>query len=335
MHFNYAIFGFRFFLTILICVYHFYFNFISYNIWFIEKFYLAVDSFFLLSGFLIASMSTRYDQKFIFLKSRLDKLIPLHWLCITIVFCIYIARYFLIYIAGIDVSAPKSIFIEPNTLPNLIKDYFLLGGLGLTHTITWNYPSWSISTEIWLYVLYCIFMWHGKNRLLVSFFILAITGALLSFQPDLNLTTLNDGNGYILQPLIRGLFGFSAGVLTFDILRQDSFKLEKILFIFILTLIAAFNIDVFVHIFTVFFILLTKNLNIEASRIFIKNSSFAVIIIYLVHAPAIMILDILNRRVFQEDLTLNIVAIFFCIILSIMSYIVFIIHNKFLDRNKF
>jgi peptidoglycan/LPS O-acetylase OafA/YrhL len=125
--------------------------------------YLAVDLFFVLSGFVIALSCARYfDQGFTvattrdFLVRRLARIYPLH--LVMMVF------YLTIPAAILTLSSAKTLN------GNYEADYFLLAlGLihnwGFTDSLQWNVPSWSISTEWFAYVCFPALIWIANGRL--------------------------------------------------------------------------------------------------------------------------------------------------------------------------
>lgn len=125
--------------------------------------YLAVDLFFVLSGFVIAlSCAQHFDQGFTvsatrdFLVRRLARIYPLH-----LVMMIF---YLTIPAAILTLSSAKTLS------GNYETGYFLLSlGLihnwGFTDSLQWNVPSWSISTEWFAYLCFPGLIWLANGRL--------------------------------------------------------------------------------------------------------------------------------------------------------------------------
>jgi peptidoglycan/LPS O-acetylase OafA/YrhL len=125
--------------------------------------YLAVDLFFVLSGFVISlSCAQHFDQGFTlsgtrdFLVRRLARIYPLH-----LVMMIF---YLTIPAAILTLSTAKTLS------GNYEASYFLLAlGLihnwGFTDSLQWNVPSWSISTEWFAYLCFPGLMWLAHGRL--------------------------------------------------------------------------------------------------------------------------------------------------------------------------
>jgi len=125
--------------------------------------YLAVDLFFILSGFVIAlSCAKHFDDGLTlsgtreFLVRRLARIYPLH-----LVMMIF---YLTIPAAIMTLSSAKTLS------GNYETGYFLLAlGLihnwGFTDTLQWNVPSWSISTEWFAYLCFPALIWLAHGRL--------------------------------------------------------------------------------------------------------------------------------------------------------------------------
>lgn len=92
--------------------------------------------------------------------------------------------------------------------------------LGPFATLTFNYPSWSISTEFYAYLLFgsCV-LWMGAGRRLAVVAALIVSTAVA--------TLLLTGNTFLPETLVRLSFvrcvlGFFVGVLTYMQCGADS-----------------------------------------------------------------------------------------------------------------
>ncbi|WP_022683970.1 acyltransferase family protein [Sphingobium bisphenolivorans] len=171
--------------------------------------YLAVDLFFILSGFVISfgyhdrvvnhlSRSTYVD----FLINRMARVWPLH-LIVTLVF---MARILL------NVSGNQSIDLNP---ANLLTNIAMVQSWGWgTEPIAGN--SWSVSTEVAAYLIYPLIAMIAFSRwawaqgaIAVALLALVATSGRGSSGP----LDVNDSD--TILTLLRCLAGFSLGVLTF------------------------------------------------------------------------------------------------------------------------
>jgi len=134
----------------------------------IDKGYLGVDGFFVLSGLILA----RVDDKIPmtrqgithFWGKRLARLYPVHLAVIILLGALFIGGLAI----GLTPRQPDRF----GTLA-LIENLLLVQGWGFLHHWTWNYPSWSISTE-WAGYLIFPFIVTAFAR----FFYMAVIAAL-------------------------------------------------------------------------------------------------------------------------------------------------------------
>ena len=177
--------------------------------------YLMVDCFFVLSGFVICHaygrnrIATR-NGLFRFLWLRWGRLYPLH-----LAFLLVFALFELVQFFGktrFGLTAPQVAFTN-NNVTSLTTNLTLTHGLGIHDHFTFNYPSWSISTEFWAYAVFGLVVIAARSlrRLVVS----AAALSLSSFAVLLLMerTTLD---GVIMDyGFVRCTMGFFLGVVTY------------------------------------------------------------------------------------------------------------------------
>lgn len=117
----------------------------------VSRGYLAVDFFFILSGFVLAlSYGDFFSDKgnenrfFIFVVKRIARLYPLHLFVLACYLLIPILRL----ITGREASSSQFDFNL------LLANIFLVQNWGWTERLSWNIPAWSISTEMFAYMLF-------------------------------------------------------------------------------------------------------------------------------------------------------------------------------------
>lgn len=175
----------------------------------IDKGYLAVDFFFLLSGFVIylsahkAFMAEGWRATPAFLQRRLARIYPLH------IFMLALTLAFVLILTATDRSTKGYPWEE---LPLHI---LLMQNWGFTDKLSWNHPAWSISTEMVAYMLFPLLMLATPLARAPRWALAAsIAGAaaLLAFWLDrAGLPHLGANiTGY---GLVRCLFEFSAGAM--------------------------------------------------------------------------------------------------------------------------
>ena len=196
-----ALDGWRGVCALLVVLFHFHGNSPVHGSGLVRNSYLFVDFFFVLSGFVIAwNYSDRLAdwpgiRKFLVL--RLGRVYPLH---------LFMLLCFVAYETLRLAAGSEGAFTGPNTPAAVLSNLLLLQSLGLHEGLTWNGPSWSISTEWWTYVLFALACaWLGiRNGLLLA---VAIAAPILL----VNLSKSGMDTTYDWG-LIRCVFGFALGV---------------------------------------------------------------------------------------------------------------------------
>ena len=114
----------------------------------LEKGYLAVDFFFVLSGFILAYVyAPEFDAgrgRFLqFLGFRLARIYPVHLL--TLALAVAVVTWFF----GFGHAGGMS-----NTGTTLLSNILLAHAWGIHEQLSWNFPSWSISAEWFAYLAF-------------------------------------------------------------------------------------------------------------------------------------------------------------------------------------
>lgn len=179
---------------------------------FIRNADLLVNFFFVLSGFVLSyAYGSRKNLDFqTFLISRTFRLVPLHWLMLA-VFVVLEALKVLAIRKGVVLNyAPFTGASAPSELlPNLL---LLQAWTPFTETMSFNYPSWSISVEFYMYLIFAAFMLlRGALRYWVWGMVSVVAFALLY------------GNAPVLtERALIGLSCFFAGALTYRLFASVS-----------------------------------------------------------------------------------------------------------------
>ena len=193
---------------------------------FIAKGYLAVDLFFMLSGFVMTHVYYRAFSQSItkhyrnFLVARIARLYPLHLLVLLLFVATAFTSQLLSYVKtgsfqGIPLEGPRS-------FGALVANLFMLQGLAAGE-LSWNYPAWSISIEFIAYLGFPFALpaiWRAKApaKFMIALFLVAAMGLLALVTRD----NFNQWNGPIT--LLRCLPEFILGTLLYIVYRSGSYN---------------------------------------------------------------------------------------------------------------
>jgi peptidoglycan/LPS O-acetylase OafA/YrhL len=181
--------------------------------------YLMVDLFFIMSGFIIMyvygdGFSRQITKPGLnqFIIARFARIYPLHLFTLVLL------------VADRWLSNDWSTLSDPATIPIHI---LLLQSFGLQKALTWNGPSWSISAEWWVCMLFPLMalFFHQKPRManLVFFIIMAASYLfLLSRSGPIDITHPQRWLRYSMDisidyGFLRGVGGFILGILIFGV----------------------------------------------------------------------------------------------------------------------
>lgn len=177
--------------------------------------YLWVDLFFVLSGFIISytndgerrSAFTKEQAKR-FLIARLARIYPLHLFCLTYL-GLFVAAVSLVYVAA-GRASPFEMWSGSGAL-NFASELLLIHAW-LPFPLTWNIPSWSISAELFAYLMFPLIV--GLHAYLPRVAEAGLLGIILLFYGAVAATSGNLDIVSGLAPL-RCLAGFGAGMLVY------------------------------------------------------------------------------------------------------------------------
>jgi peptidoglycan/LPS O-acetylase OafA/YrhL len=213
-HFE-ALDGWRGICACLVALFHFHGYSPIYTSALVRNSYLFVDFFFVLSGFVIAwNYAARLDtwqgvKRFLIL--RVGRLYPLH---IFMLFC-FLAYETAKLVHGLGRPSASTTAFSGETAPiAVLTNLLLVQSLHLHDSLTWNGPAWSISTELWAYVVFAmVSVWLGvRNWMLLA---AAVVAPVVLFQVSSTGMDVTYDYG-----LIRCLFGFALGVACCRIYRR-------------------------------------------------------------------------------------------------------------------
>jgi peptidoglycan/LPS O-acetylase OafA/YrhL len=177
---------------------------------------LMVDFFFVLSGFV---MFHSYGQKlhaltgvFRFLWLRIGRLYPLHLVFVLVFLLFECAKFVAEKRFGIVADKPP---FTVNSGYALFTNLLLIHSLGVHNSLTFNYPSWSISTEFYAYVLFAVV--RSLLPDLRYFIVAAIVIVIASVATLLDVNVVSLANAGFDWGFFRCCGGFFLGTLVYCI----------------------------------------------------------------------------------------------------------------------
>lgn len=187
----------------------------------IHKGYLAVDMFFMLSGFVMThvyhrafsdSVSHHYRS---FIVARIARVYPLHLLVLLLFVTTAIVAHFA---AGASLIRLDDIPLRGSeSVAAFVANLFMLQGLNAGQ-LSWNYPAWSISVEFVAYLLFPFALpaiWGASDR--VKIFIALCLLVALTVLAFLSKGNFDQWDGPIT--LLRCLPEFILGTLLYCVFR--------------------------------------------------------------------------------------------------------------------
>lgn len=164
--------------AIWVAIYHFIIPFnrevacISCHLPPLDKAYLSVDLFFILSGFIMSYVYMEQYEKCKlsgntrnfytrFIQSRIARIYPLH--LVTLLFFTFWFMVLSLLVDNYEIS-------ERNNIETFIYNLLLIHAWGVWDDVSWNYPSWSISAEFFAYLSFPLILsligLFSNNRLM-------------------------------------------------------------------------------------------------------------------------------------------------------------------------
>ena len=210
--------GWRGVLALLVAAYHFHPNSHIHDWTFLRHGYMVVDFFFVLSGFVLAhayrSRLSSVEDTFEFILRRLGRLYPLHVFFILVWLMYELSRLCASQFFGRVLEHPS--FGPSMSLYALITNLLLVHSLGLHNSLTWNFPSWSISTEFYTNALFALCCWIAippRSSLIAKIGIVAVSPLVIAALSPAYIDTTYDFG------IVRCIYGFVVGVLVLDIVE--------------------------------------------------------------------------------------------------------------------
>lgn len=268
-----------------------------FNNGFTNNAWIMVDFFFVLSGFVIAlnylEKISSWSDLINFQKKRFLRLYPLHFIMLIVFLTIEIIKYFVEI--NFELTANNPAFSK-NNFTSFCANLLLVQNWTLS-SLTYNQPSWSISSEFFIYTLFALIILIFKNEKKIIFIVLLIN--ILTFGLIINYYGIG-AEGF--RGNIRCIYSFSIGAIIYHLY----YKLrEKFLF-------SSSTISLFITLFT-FFVVINEG---------DKNSNFIELVPILF---GITILSIVLTA--KNTLIYNLLSFNWMVYLGTISYGIYMIHD--------
>ena len=293
--------------------------------------YIAVDFFFILSGYFIYRSCIKHKYDVLeFTVAKLKRFYPE-----------YIIVFAVAFIMKLQILLRNNDFIT--VLFNAISEGLLINGIGIFAGSV-NPPSWYVSVLlIGGGILYSVLFYNRKLALSVIFplFLLFSYTYLLGFNGSIEqFATV----GFVCQPLLRGMAGMSLGVILSAFSLRFSEKLSrKHVILDVVSMIAVIVVGVLLfykqnydNMALLAFCMLILSCSISNSlvnRIF-KSQIWAKLggvtfEMLLVHAPVIWVMNNLTRSIPLSSFEKSLLAVAYIIVVVTVSFVLKYMNSKF------
>jgi peptidoglycan/LPS O-acetylase OafA/YrhL len=200
-----ALDGWRGICALLIALHHFPAYGFIHHLPLVRNAWLLVDFFFVLSGFVVThaygNRLSSAGAAVSFAMRRFFRLWPLQAATLAAFITLELYRYLA---TGTGFTAERSVLA-------IFTNLALVQSLGLHDGLTWNTPSWAVSTEFWTYIVFALVTFlAGRIRVLASAILMAVSIAILALHSRYGMRETFDWG------IARCGYGFFLGSLTYD-----------------------------------------------------------------------------------------------------------------------
>lgn len=221
--------------------------------------YLMVDLFFCLSGFVIAlnyySKINNFSEFLNFNKKRILRVCPLHLFVLHLFLLIECFKYLVEYRYNIVANNPA---FETNDLVAYISNLFLVQTF--LDTPTFHNPSWSISTEVFAYIIFSSIILLIKRIELIVMLIVILSGYYIFNYSNANLDAITDA-----ESIIRCFYSFFMGVGLYIFYNNINIKVFSLIAIIALVLLPVYQMGIPIIFCYLIYVLYVKHLKEQTS----------------------------------------------------------------------
>lgn len=190
----------------------------------LDSWTLAVDFFFVLSGFVMARVYADdlndSDGVTAFVVRRIGRLWPLHVSMLALFVAVEFLKLVVERQTGLSSGQPA--FNAARNPSDILPIALFLQTARIGPDLTWNFPSWSISAEVWTYAVFALLFLrtagHQARRLAMAGAIALAAWLVLAFDSEYGMTSTD------IFGIVRCLLGFFTGVLAEGLHRRGVFR---------------------------------------------------------------------------------------------------------------
>lgn len=174
---------------------------------------IFVEFFFVLSGFVLAhGYGFKENLNFItFMRVRFFRLYPLHFFMFVVCLGLEFGKLFAYKFGGFVFNNEPftNYFAISEVIPNLL---LIQSWTPFTEHLSFNFPSWSISIEFYMYALLYFSIALFKSNRVISWFVISLIAFLLIYS----------GSEIFVRSVLRGLSCFFGGAFTYVVYKKIS-----------------------------------------------------------------------------------------------------------------
>jgi peptidoglycan/LPS O-acetylase OafA/YrhL len=274
--------------------------------WIIYNGFLAVDFFFIMSGFILAYTYSKKFTRFTsqdyrsFMLKRFARIYPLHFFILVL----YISIPLILYLTGRDIGGGRY------DIDAFFAKLFLIDVWWTGYQFTWNIPSWTISSELFAYLLFpfIVIPFSRIGKPLIIPVALCIPMMLAFLYDHFEYGSIGEGIGDL--GVIRGLLEFSLGmsvyyiVIKYQLTNTVVARSAVIVSVLLFYLCVTFDVQDFIYVPICFSMFLYGLLGYKGLlHKFLENRAMVYLgdISYSVYLSHFFILDIMTKAFLKND----------------------------------
>ncbi len=207
-----------------------------------SRLYLMVDLFFMISGFVMSHAYGSWFDKDVSVKkflqfsiARFARIYPLYLFTLFFLVSVVVIYHY-------KIGETPQVFKETFNFNSIPVNIFLLQNINTSSLLAWNPPSWSISVEWWVYIIFpfmvffynrikfkylnlLLLIFSGMGYLILSVIIYNLNRDIVAgiWPKNYGSIDVTDPSNY-QSGLLRCIFGFLIGMVAYQYFKLNSLK---------------------------------------------------------------------------------------------------------------